>query len=54
MGVSKSKENIDMILNDKNNRFIFSLVTNEDENSEQVVVLDRETNEKTCSLKVEI
>jgi alpha-beta hydrolase superfamily lysophospholipase len=38
---SDPKENIDMILNGKNNRFIFSLVTNEDENSEQVVVHTR-------------
>jgi len=38
---SDPKENIDMILNDKNNRFIFSLVTNEDEKSEQVVVHTR-------------
>ncbi len=38
---SDPKENIDMILNGKNNRFTFSLVTNEYENSEQVIVRTR-------------
>ena len=38
---SDPKENIDMILNGKNNRFTFSLVTNENENSEQVIVRTR-------------
>jgi alpha-beta hydrolase superfamily lysophospholipase len=38
---SDPKANIDLIMNNKNNRFIFSLVTNEDEKSEQVVVHTR-------------
>ena len=38
---SDPKENIDMILNGKNNRFTFSLVTNENEKSEQVIVRTR-------------
>ncbi len=38
---SDPKENIDMILNGKNNRFTFSLVTNENEKSEQVIVHTR-------------
>ncbi len=38
---SDPKENIDMILNGKNNQFTFSLVTNDNENSEQVSVRTR-------------
>ncbi|RKZ69539.1 MAG: alpha/beta hydrolase, partial [Gammaproteobacteria bacterium] len=38
---SDPKENIEMIMKDKNNHFIFSLVTNKDENSEQVIVRSR-------------
>jgi len=38
---SDPKENIDMIMSNKNNRFIFSLVTNDNENSEQVSVHTR-------------
>jgi len=39
---SDPKVNIDKIINNKNNRFIFSLVTNDNENSEQVIVRTRE------------
>jgi alpha-beta hydrolase superfamily lysophospholipase len=38
---SDPKENIDLILNNPGNRFIFSLVTNKNENSEEVVVHTR-------------
>ncbi len=38
---SDPKKNIDSIINNTNNRFIFSLVTNDNENSEQVVVRTR-------------
>jgi len=39
---SDPKKNIDKIINNPNNRFIFSLVTNDNENSEQVIVRTRE------------
>jgi alpha-beta hydrolase superfamily lysophospholipase len=38
---SDPKENIDLILNNPGNRFIFSLVTNKNKNSEEVVVHTR-------------
>jgi alpha-beta hydrolase superfamily lysophospholipase len=50
---SDPKDNIDMIMNNKSNRFTFSLVTNEDENSEQVVVYTRKP-EQTEITKTDI
>ena len=38
---SDPKVNIDSIISNPNNRFIFSLVTNDNENSEQVIVRTR-------------
>lgn len=38
---SDPKKNIDSIINNPNNRFIFSLVTNDNENSEQVIIRTR-------------
>ncbi len=46
---SDPKENIDMIMNNKNNRFIFSLVTNDNENSEQVSVRTRKPGQTEIS-----
>jgi len=42
---SDPKENIDMIMNNKNNHFTFSLVTNDNENSEQVSVHTRKSGQ---------
>jgi len=43
---SDPKENIDLIINNPSNRFTFSLVTNDNENSEHVVVRTRKPGQK--------